>query len=156
MKRAVVYYSLTGCTKKTAEYIAKETGADLIRIDTVKEMPTGFKSQIMYGGMLATFGIKPKIKDVPDSIRSYDDIILGTPVWASTFAPALKALFSQKDIGSKVSSVFTYSGSGDNGKCIAKLSKFCPNIKNSVSLLDEGKGPREENKVPLEAFIAKL
>ena len=156
MKRAVVYYSLTGCTKKTAEAIAGKTGADLIRIDTVKEMPAGFKSRIMYGGMLATFGIKPKIKDLPCDLSSYDDIILGTPVWASTFAPALKTLFASADISSKVTSVFTYSGSGDNGKCLAKLSKILPNIKNTVSLLDEGKGPREENKVPLESFIAKL
>lgn len=156
MKRAIVYYSLSGNTEKTAKIIAERTGADLIRIDTVKAMPSGFKGQIMYGGMLATFGMKPEIKKVPDNITDYEDIILGTPVWASTFAPALKTLFSQKDIGSKVSSVFTLSGSGNNAKCLAKLSKFCPNIKNSVSLSDEKNGKPQDNKGLLEGFMTKL
>ncbi len=156
MSRAVIYYSLTGNTEKTAKLIAEKTGADLIRIDTVKPMPKGFKSQIMYGGMLATFGMKPELKDVPEKLGQYDDIIMGTPVWAGTFAPAFKTLFARYPLADKVTAVFTYSGSGDNSKCIARLSKFMPRLKDSVSLFDESKGPREENKAPLEDFISKL
>ena len=156
MKRAVIYYSLTGNTKKTAELVAERCGADLIRIDMVKPMPEGFKKQIMYGGMLATFGKKPEVTGIPDNITTYDDIILGTPVWASTFAPALRTLFTKKDIGDKVSAVFTLSGSGDNTKCLKKLAKFCPNIKNSVSLSDENSGKPQDNKGLLEEFIKKI
>lgn len=33
MKRAVVFYSLSGNTKEAAEFISKETGADLFQIE---------------------------------------------------------------------------------------------------------------------------
>ena len=35
MKKLVVYYSYGGNTKRIAEKIAKETGADILRVETV-------------------------------------------------------------------------------------------------------------------------
>lgn len=62
MKRAVVFYSLSGNTKEAAEFISKETGADLFQIELVKSMPDSMPKQMMLGGIQSVFGMKPKIK----------------------------------------------------------------------------------------------
>lgn len=70
MKKAVVYYSLSGNTKEAAEKIAKEIGADLIHIDQMKAMPESKATQMFVGGMKATFGMKPQIKGVLRILRN--------------------------------------------------------------------------------------
>ena len=44
MKTAVVYYSMSGNTEQIAKKLAEKLGADVIRIEPVKENPSkGFK-----------------------------------------------------------------------------------------------------------------
>lgn len=156
MKRAVVYYSLSGNTKEAAEKIAKEIGADLIQIDQLKPMPSSKASQMMVGGMKATFGIKPEIKGVPENISEYDEIIIGTPIWASKPAPAVNTFIKKRGVADKISAVFTFSGGGDNDKCIEYLSKLLPNMKLQVALADRENKLSEGNEANIESFIMKL
>lgn len=156
MKRAVVYYSLSGNTKEAAEKIAKEIGADLIQIDQLKPMPKSKASQMMFGGMKATFGMKPEIKGVPENISEYDEIIIGTPIWASKPAPAVNTFIKKKGVADRITSVFTFSGGGDNDKCIEYLSKLLPNMKNQVALADRENKLAEGNEANIENFIMKL
>ena len=50
MKRAVIYYSLSGNTEKYAADLAHEIDADLIRIKLKKPMPDARWKQFMIGG----------------------------------------------------------------------------------------------------------
>ena len=50
MKRLVVYYSLTGNTEEAAEKIGKALNADLLRLETVKDMPKSFAARMFVGG----------------------------------------------------------------------------------------------------------
>lgn len=156
MKKAVIYYSLSGNTKGAAEYVAKETGADLFEIDLVKAMPEGMGKQIMYGGMLVTFGVKAKIKNVPENLSDYDEIILGTPIWAGKVAAPINTLISKYGIADKVATVFTLSGGGDNDKCIAALSKQIKNLKASVALADRSNELSAKNEEKLKQFVKEL
>jgi len=156
MKRAVIYYSLTENTKEAAEKIAEKLGADLFRIDTVKPMPEEFGKQMMYGGMQATFGLKPEITGVPENVSEYNEIIIGTPIWAGKNTPAINTLLTNKEIRDKVVAVFTLSGGGDNKKCMPKLEKKLANLKHSVALADKKLGKEAESAAKLEAFIEEL
>lgn len=156
MKRAVVYYSLSGNTKEAAEYIAKEIGADIFEIDLVKAMPDSFGQQIMYGGMLVTFGVKAKIKNVPEHIDVYDEIIIGAPIWAGKVAAPINTLLSKYGIADKVAAVFTLSGGGDNDKCIARLSKQLKNMKTSVALADKSNELSAKNEEKLKQFVKEI
>ena len=82
MSKAVIYYSLTGNTKEAAKEIARKLGAKLFEIDLAKPLPRKPAAKMLVGGMQSTFGRTPKIKGVPDNIDYYDEIILGTPIWA--------------------------------------------------------------------------
>lgn len=157
MKRVVLYYSFTENTKEAAEKIADELQVDIIRIETVKGMPKGKFGQMMFGGMKASFGMCPAIKKVPKDVSSYDEIILGTPVWAGKNAPAINTLLKKYKLSDKITAVFTSSGGGDNDKCIEKLSKKLPNLKNTVALADRNnKKVAPENENRLNEFISKI
>lgn len=156
MKRIIIYYSLTENTKNAAEKLAELLNADLCRIDTVKPMPLEKEKQMIIGGMKAVFGMRPKIKDVPTDIQSYDEIIIGTPVWAGKNAPAVNTLLKNKEIKEKVTAVFTLSGGGDNDKCVARLRKKLPNLKHTVALADRNHETASRNDDKLIAFAEEI
>lgn len=156
MKTAVIYYSLSENTKEAAETIASALDADCIRIGTVKPMPTGRTQQIMYGGMLATFGLKPQITGVPENLDSYDRIILGTPVWAGKMAPAILTLLSNPAVPEKVTAVFALSGSGNAESCLARMKKKLPNLTVTASLADHYNELSAKNAEKTTAFFEQL
>lgn len=136
MNRAVVYYSLSGNTKEAAKIIARKLGAKIFEIDLVKPLPKNTVRQMLVGGMQSTFGRRPKIKGVPDNIDYYDEIILGMPVWAGMPASPVNTFIKNYGVADKIDAVFTFSGGGDNDRCLAQLSKSLKNIKSQVALAD--------------------
>lgn len=156
MKRAIVYYSLSENTRQAAEAIAAGLEADVIRIDVVKPMPTEFKKQIMFGGMQVVFGLKPAIKGVPENLASYDEILIGTPIWAGRHCPAIHTLLQDKEIASKVTAVFTLDGGGENKKAKASLQKLLPNLKQFVTLKDHKLGMDEENRKQIAMLVFEM
>lgn len=152
MKRIIVYYSLTGNTKEAAGYLAGLTGADICELRTVKPMPEGMFRQMMTGGRQAVFSAKPKLEPFSADLSEYDEIILGTPVWAARNAAAVNTFLKDKSVRGKVTGVFTLSGGGDNESCMKRLGKKLLNIKASVALADRSNGLSKDNISRLDAF----
>lgn len=107
-------------------------------------------------GMQSTFGRKPQIKGVPDNIDYYDEIILGTPIWAGMPAAPVYTFIKKYGIADKIDAVFTFSGGGDNDRCKAQLSKTLKNIKNEVALADRNSEMAKNNHDKLEKFIMDI
>lgn len=71
MKRAVVYKSVTGFTKKYAEWIAADLEADLLQADKVEpEQLTGY-DWIIFGGSLHAVGING-VGFITENIEKFD------------------------------------------------------------------------------------
>ena len=119
-------------------------------------MPKNTVRQMLVGGMQSTFGKKPKIKGVPDNIDYYDEIILGTPIWAGLPASPVNTFIRKYGVADKIHAVFTFSGGGDNDRCIAQLSKNLKNIKTQVALADKNSEMAKDNKDKLEKFIMDI
>ena len=67
-------------------------------IELLKPLPQNTVRQMIVDGMQSTFGRKPQIKGVPDNIDYYDEIILGTPIWAGMpAAPVYTCLLYTSD-----------------------------------------------------------
>lgn len=79
MKKLVVYYSYGGNTKRIAEKIAKETGADILRVETVVPYEGSYNDVVNQGQDEVEAGYCPEIKPLSVDISEYDMIILGTP-----------------------------------------------------------------------------
>lgn len=156
MKRIVIYYSLSGNTRAAAEKIATALSADTASITTKRPMPKVFFLQIMTGGMYSTFGMKPAILGLPQDLSAYEEIIIGTPVWAGKHAAPIHTLLSMPGIRDKVTAVFTVSGGGENPNCIAGLKKLLPNLAHTVDLFDKKLAREAENTARISAFTQEL
>ena len=142
MRRAIVFYSFEGNTREAAEKIAGILEADLVEIKPIKEIPEFGPAKMMAGGGKALFGFGSAVHPVEQDLSSYDELILGTPVWAGRPSPYLMNFFKPSQLKEKVTAAFTLSASGNNNSCVRTLKKKFPNIRFDVSLYDRvGKDP---------------
>ena len=124
MNKIVVYYSMLGNTDYVAEKIADKTGADLLRIDPVKAYPDKGFMKFYRGGKSAVMAQKPQLLPYEFHPERYDLIILGSPVWASTFSPPIRTFIEENRAsfdGKQIAAYLCCSGSGD--KALEKLKK---------------------------------
>lgn len=158
MKAIVVYYSLEGSTKYVAEKIAQGTGADILRLEPVKEYPKGNMSKFFWGGKSVVFGEKPKLAPYCFAKEDYDYIIIGTPIWAGSFTPPVKSFLSENDLSGKNIALFACHAGGGAEKCFSKLRKELTdcNITSVLSLIEPGKNKKEENVIKIEEFCISI
>lgn len=156
MKKAVVFYSLSGNTQAAAKEIAEGIGADLIELKLVKPFPTEKSKQLALGGMQAMFGMKLAIQELSKNIKEYDVLILGTPIWAGTIAAPVHSFLNKYQVLDKIVAVFTFSGGGDNKRCIAKLSKRLPRLKVEVALANRDSDLAIHNADKIHHFIKEV
>ena len=156
MKRLVVFYSLTGNTEEAAEKIAKALDADLLKLETVKDMPKSFAARIFVGGGQVAFNRIPELKPIDVDINAYDEIILGSPIWNSKGVPAVNAFLKDETAATKVTSLFFSSGGGKVEKGLAAITKLLPNLKNTASLLDRKHNDSKDNDAKIEEFIKTI
>ena len=159
MKTAVVYYSLTGNAAFAAKQIAEKLNADLIRLEPEKAYPDSGFRKFFWGGKSAVMGEKPKLTGQPFALRDYDCVILGTPVWAGTFAPPLRTLI-RANAGKwreKKVAAFICSGGGP-GKALDKLQKELdiPAFAAVLSLIAPKDKPSQENESRIAAFCESV
>lgn len=152
MKLLLVYYSLDGNTDFVAQSIARETGADAVRLHQVKEPPEGF-GRYLVGGREALSRHYVDIYSYRDlDPQDYDTIILGTPVWAGTYAPALRTYLKQHPFHDKGVYLFASSMSGNAGGALEKLTKFLRSEHNDVLGTASFKNPlRYSNRTQVRA-----
>ncbi|MDA3886005.1 MAG: flavodoxin [Candidatus Delongbacteria bacterium] len=112
MKKLVIFYSLDGNTKFISENIAEEIGADILELKPVKEITRNNFMKLFSGGKQAMLKAEPEIQPFEIDPLAYDLIFIGTPVWAWTFAPALRTFFSKVKIKNKNIGLFCCHGGG--------------------------------------------
>lgn len=160
MKSLVVYYSLEGNTKYVAEEIAKQTGADILSLEPKKSYPTGATTKYIFGGRSAIMGDCPELKPYHIQLEEYNQIIFGTPVWASTFTPPLRTFIKQENLAGKKIAIFACSAGGKAEKCMEKLEKELSIERTAnipkLSLIEPDKNRTEENQKKISAFCKAL
>ena len=110
MKTLIVYYSLSGNTKYIAEMIQKEIGGDFVQIDTVTPYTGDYNAIVNQGNDEVNRGFMPKLKPLNINFADYDTIVIGTPVWWYTYAPAVKTFLKDADLSGKT--VYPYATNG--------------------------------------------
>lgn len=121
MKILVVYYSLEGHTKSLAEAIAKETGAELLRIEPKKDIPTTGFGKYLKGGSQVVRKVQPELMPVETDPTEYDLLFIGSPVWAGQYAPALRTFLNQWQLQDKKIALFV-SHRGAKGTSLVRLA----------------------------------
>lgn len=124
-KILTVYYSYSGNTKKIAEKIHDALGGDIAEIETVVPYSGDYDAVVDQGNEEVQKGFKPKIRPRPVNHADYDVIVLGTPVWWYTCAPATRAFLTAHDLGGKTVYPFATNG-GWLGRTLKDVAALCP------------------------------
>lgn len=110
MRTLILYYSYGGNTRKIAKMIQEKIGGDIAEIETVKSYEGSYDSVVNQGQREVDSGYMPEIKELDVDLDNYDTIIIGTPVWWDTFAPAVKTFLHDYDLSGK--SIYPYATNG--------------------------------------------
>jgi len=139
MKSLIVYYSFGGNTKKIAEKIQSKIGGDIAEIKMVNPYTGDYNEIVEQGHDEVRRGYMPAIEDLGVDLNDYDTIILGTPVWWYTFAPAVKTLLNSSDLSGKKVYVFATNG-GWIGHTFEDVKAACPssNVQKGISIRFHG------------------
>ena len=160
MKLAIVYYSQSGNADFVANEIAKQVEADLIRIEPSKTYPDkGFK-KFFWGGKSAVMGESPALVPYKFDATKYDTVLLGYPVWASTFAPPIRSFVEQNKAalqGKKVIA-FASSSGGNADKSFQKLAALLKSdsLFPTLSIVDPLAKPSDDKLAQIECFCAQI
>jgi flavodoxin len=141
MKSVIIYYSLTGNTCLVAKMIAERLGSDLIRLKPEKEIPSDKSSKYFLGGKSVLFDEKPKLLNDDIKLDGYDTVIIGTPIWARSFASPVNTFLSDYGIKDKLVYLFATHGAGTTSeKCFMKMKeKLSRNIIKGTAEFEDVK-----------------
>lgn len=121
MKSIVVFYSLEGNCKLIGHSIADTIHSDVLELKLKKPVPVKGPMKFITGGRSAMRKASPELaSDIPD-LSDYELIIVGAPVWAGTFAPAIRTFASKAHIENKRMAFFTCCAGGPTEKCLADM-----------------------------------
>lgn len=124
MKAIILYYSYGGNTRRVAEKIRNTIGADLAEIKTIKRYVGSYNDVVEQGQREVNSGFLPKLQPLEVDLNQYDTVILGTPVWWYTFAPAMNSFLHSVDLSSKTVYPFATNG-GWLGHTFQDFAKAC-------------------------------
>ena len=129
-KALIVYFSHTRNTKLIAERAQKELTAANYQVDLQRIEPT--KNYPEYGDKLRNLALKeandencrPNFKTINVNAKSYDLILIGTPVWWYKAPKIMLSFLEKQDFsGKKVRFFITHAGGP--GTCINDMKVAC-------------------------------
>ena len=158
MKTAIVYFSQMGNTRYVAEKMSAILSADLIPLVPQKAYPDSKAKLIFWGGKSAVFGEKPRLEPYDFDAAAYDLVVFGSPVWAGTFAPALRTFLADNRAALQGKPMATFfCCSGGPGKVLEKFKAFYgAEPQRELVLIDPLDKPSAENEEKIRAFCAAI
>ena len=126
MKKVLtVYYSWSnGNTERIAKMLQKETGGDIVRIDTITPYEGSYDDVVNQGQEEVQRGYEPEIKPLGVNISDYDVIAVGTPTWWYTMAPAVRTFLHTESFADKTVIPFM-TNAGWPGNVIKDMKTAC-------------------------------
>lgn len=139
MKTLILYYSYGGNTRKVAQMLHEEIGADLAEIETAVPYMGDYDSVVDQGQREVERGFMPEIKPLTADLAKYHRIILGSPVWWYTFAPAMKTFLTRYNLSGKEIWPFATNG-GWIGHIFKDVQTACPGavVKKGLNVKFDG------------------
>lgn len=133
-KILVTYFSYTGNTKHIAEQVAQQLSADIISLELLEPYSDDYDQVVVQGEAEVQDDFRPKLKNLAIDPSSYDTLVLCSPIWWYTVAPAIKSFLDQYDwAGKTIFPIITNGGYG-LGHSLEDIRQLCPQAKLSSCL----------------------
>jgi flavodoxin len=157
MKTLIVYYSYEGNCALVAETLKELLDADIFEIKTEDEKKRGGLAKFAWGGRQVFTHSKPALKPYVFDAGPWDLIILGTPVWAGSPAPAMASFLDKTKISGKRIALFACHAGG-MGKALDKFRALLPLniIAGEIGIANPLRQGKEALKVKLGGWVKGL
>ena len=160
MKKAIVYYSMSGNTEYVAKCIADKIDADLIKIVPKKEYPSKGMIKFLWGGKSAIMGDTPALEEYSFDSSKYEYIVFGSPVWASCFTPPIRSFIKEnrENLKGKKFAAFICNMGGGADKALDKLKNYLDvsELSAELVLIEPKENRNEENEKKINEFIERI
>ena len=124
-KVLVAYFSATGTTKRVAENLAKATGAVVYEIKPAvpyTDADLNWRDSNSRSSVeMSNKSSRPEMAENDISVKEYDVIYLGFPIWWGTAPHIVKTFLEKHDFSNKKIVLFATSGSSGMGNTAEDL-----------------------------------
>ena len=139
-KSLVVYFSWSGNTRKVAETIAEETGADIFEITTVNAYSDDYNTVLDEAQTEQKENARPEISNSVDNFGDYDVVYFGFPNWWGDMPMVMYSFLDDYDFSGKTIAPFVTSGGSGFSGALVTISDAEPNATVLEGLALSGSG----------------
>lgn len=129
-KVLVAYFSATGTTKKVAQNLAKAVNADIYEIKPLTPYTSAdlnwHDSNSRSSVEMNDKSARPEIVKDAFSVKDYDTVYLGFPIWWGTAPRIIYTFLDSQDFAGKTIIIFATSGSSSIGNTDKDLKQSLP------------------------------
>lgn len=154
MKTLVAFYSRTGHTRSVAQRLASLLNADLeeLKEQTDRTGMFGF----LKGGRDALKKRPADLDPTQKNPADYDQVIIGSPVWAFTICPAVRAYLSAHAASIKRAAFFCTHGGGGPSKSYTEAEKLLGKPLSATLALQDKAVKRGECDPAITTFVGTI
>ena len=129
-KKLVAFFSASGTTRKVAEKIAEALKADFYEIEPkvpyTKADLDWMNKKSRSSQEMSDKQYRPEIKEKDIDIESYDEILLGFPIWWYVAPTIINTFLESQDFSGKKIVLFATSGGSGFGNTVKELQPSAP------------------------------
>ena len=142
-KKLVAFFSASGTTKKVAQMIAEKVKADLFEIEPkvpyTKADLDWMNKKSRSSVEMSDKKYRPEIMKKKVDMSSYDEILLGFPIWWYVAPTIVNTFLEAYDFSGKKIVLFATSGGSGFGNTVKELQPSAPDaVITEGSLLNRG------------------
>ena len=134
MKAIIIYYSLEGNTRFAANELARLLDADILELVPQKPVKSKGFSKYIWGGRQVVMNSRPGLLPYAYDSSKYQLTILASPIWASSFAPAISTFLDENRLEGDLALLCCHEGGGTQ-RAYDKITNALPECR-LVSTLD--------------------
>lgn len=131
-KYLVAYFSASGVTRTTAKELAKALGGDVYEIEAkdpyTSEDLNWMDKKSRSSVEMSNQEIRPEMKENKLDVVTYDEVLIGFPVWWGIAPTIINTFIEKYDLTSKTVRAFATSGGSGIEKCEKNLKRQYPSI----------------------------
>ena len=128
-KSIVIFYSWAGHTRRMAEAIAAETGADLLEIQPREAYPASYRETLRRSKAELDTGRLPDIRPAGQDLKGYDTVYIGYPIWWDAAPRVVNTFIESVSLEGKTVIPFATSGGSSINGSVSALRRSYPNIR---------------------------
>jgi flavodoxin len=139
----VAYFSRSGNTRVVAGLIQRAFGADLFEIQPAVPYPDEYLATVEQARQERDRGVEPALEGTITTIRSYETVYLGFPIWGETAPPVIRSFLSRHDLSGKTLVPFVTHGGYGLGSSREVVARLAPGANLQTEFLMQADQERQ-------------